>query len=99
MGHFQDLLRFNNKMMRALDNYILNRFGFRIHEFSTSRFAAENTKPGLLFHDRFDAIAPYHASVDVHKKWKGSQLVTTERLGHSMHQEQVNDQIISFLEA
>ena len=99
MGHYQDLLRFNDKVMQALDDYIQKRFGFRIHEFSASRFAAENTKQGLLFHDRFDAIAPYHASVAVHKKWKNSKLITTERLGHSMHQEEVNDQIISFLDA
>ena len=99
MEVYQDLLRFNDRMMRALDKYIHTRFGFHIHEFSTSKFAAENTKLGLLFHDRFDAIAPYHASVAVHKKWKDSELVTTERLGHSMHQEEVNDRIISFLEA
>ncbi|NAY92982.1 alpha/beta fold hydrolase [Muricauda sp. JGD-17] len=99
MGHYQDLLRFNDRVMQTLDNYILKRFGFRIHDFSASRFVKNNTKKGLLFHDRFDAIAPYHASVAVHEAWKGSQLVTTEGLGHSMHQEEVNNQIIDFLEA
>jgi len=99
MEHYQDLLRFNDRVMKVLDNYIHDRFGFRIREFSTSRFAESNTKKGLLFHDRFDAITPYHASVQVNKKWKESQLVTTEGLGHSMHQEDVNNQIISFLEA
>ena len=85
--------------MKVLDNYIEKRFGFKIHDFSTSKFAETNTKKGLLFHDRFDAITPYHASVQVNKKWNGSQLVTTEGLGHSMHQEDVNNQIISFLES
>ncbi|HAF77707.1 MAG TPA: alpha/beta hydrolase, partial [Maribacter sp.] len=56
-----------------------------------------NTKKGLLFHDRFDKIAPYHASVDVHKHWKGSEFISTEGFGHSMHQDEVNDKIISFL--
>lgn len=99
MDHYQELLRFNNRVMKVLDDDIQNRFGFKIREFSTSKFAESNTKMGLLFHDRFDAITPYHASVAVHKKWKGSQLVTTEGLGHSMHQEDVNNQIITFLEA
>lgn len=99
MDHYQDLLRYNNRVKQALDDYILNRFGFRIHDFSTSKFAETNTKKGLLFHDRFDAITPYHASVKVSEKWKGSTLVTTEGLGHSMHQEHVNEQIISFLQA
>lgn len=99
MEHYQDLLRFSDRVMKILDDYVHNRFGFRIRDFSTSRFAESNTKKGLLFHDRFDAITPYHASVQVNKKWNGSQLVTTEGLGHSMHQEDVNNQIISFLEA
>ncbi|MEW2922820.1 alpha/beta hydrolase [Muricauda sp. ANG21] len=99
MQHYQDLLRFNDGVMKVLDKYVQDRFGFKIHDFSTSKFAETNSKKGLLFHDRFDAITPYHASVAVHKKWKGSQLVTTEGLGHSMHQEDVNNQIITFLEA
>ena len=56
-----------------------------------------NTKKGLLFHDRFDSITPYHASEQVHAAWKDSALITTEDLGHSMHQNEVNDQIIAFL--
>ncbi|RDY60739.1 alpha/beta hydrolase [Flagellimonas nanhaiensis] len=99
MEHYQDLLRFNNRVMKALDDYILNRFGFRIREFSTSKFAKSNSRKGLLFHDRLDAIAPYHASEKVNKNWKDSQLVSTQGLGHSMHQDEVNEQIIAFLEA
>src|SRR5690606_20771036 len=99
MAHFQDILKFNDRFMQLLDDYVLDRFGFRIHEFSTSRFAKSINKKGLLFHDRLDAITPYHASVQVNANWKGSQLVSTEGLGHSMHQDDVNDQIITFLEA
>jgi pimeloyl-ACP methyl ester carboxylesterase len=46
-----------------------------------------------------DTITPYHASVQLHENWKGSILISTEGLGHSMHQDDVNDQIVSFLEA
>lgn len=99
MEHFQSILKFNDRMMKHLDDYVFDRFGFRVHEFSTSRFARSIDKKGLLFHDRLDAITPYHASVQVNANWKGSQLVSTEGLGHSMHQDDVNDQIISFLEA
>lgn len=99
MEHFQDMLRLSNRFMGHLNQYILKRFGFQIHEFSSSRFAKSNTKKGLLFHDRFDVLAPYHASEQVSANWKGSELVSTEGLGHSMHQDAVNDQIIEFLEA
>lgn len=99
MEHYQYLLKFNNRVMKALDNYIFKRFGFNIHDFSTSKYAKSNTKKGLLFHDKLDAIAPYHASKMVNANWEDSTLVSTEGLGHSMHQEDVNNQIISFLEA
>lgn len=99
MEHFQNILKFNNRVMKHLDDYVLNRFGFKINEFSTSKFAQSISKKGLLFHDKHDLITPYHASVAVNKNWKGSQLVSTEGLGHSMHQDDVNDQIVSFLEA
>ncbi|WP_136464993.1 alpha/beta hydrolase [Flagellimonas onchidii] len=99
MDHFQQILKFNNRFMSVLNDYIYNRFGFQIREFSTSKFAASNTKMGLLFHDKLDIVAPYHASEQVHTNWKGSKLVSTEGLGHSMHQEEINNQIIEFLEA
>ena len=99
MEHFQDLLKFNNRVMKHLDDYVYDRFGFKIDEFSTSKFAQSISKKGLLFHDKHDKITPYHASVAVNKNWKDSKLVSTEGLGHSMHQDDVNDQIVSFLEA
>ncbi|AWX43760.1 hypothetical protein HME9304_00751 [Flagellimonas maritima] len=99
MEHYQSLLKFNDRVMKALDAYIFKRFGFHIRDFSTSKFALKNTKKGLLFHDRFDLIAPYHASEKVHENWRNSKLVTTEGLGHSMHQEEVNNQIVEFLQA
>ena len=98
LDQYRDLLKLNNKVMKYLDNYILERFGFKIDEFSTAEFARSISKKGLLFHDKLDKIAPYNASVMVHKNWNDSRLISTEGLGHSMHQDNVNDQIISFLE-
>ncbi|MEO9511921.1 MAG: alpha/beta hydrolase [Flavobacteriaceae bacterium] len=97
MDHYQDILKFNNRFMKILDDYILGRFGFKIRDFSTSEFAKSNAKKGLLFHDRLDKVAPYHASENVQKNWFGSELISTEGLGHSMHQEEVNDKIVTFL--
>lgn len=99
MEHYQQLLGFNNRVMNHLERYIKDRFGFGIRDFSTSRFSQKIDKKALIFHDRLDPITPYHASVQLHGNWKGSTLVSTEGLGHSMHQDQVNDQIVSFLEA
>jgi pimeloyl-ACP methyl ester carboxylesterase len=99
MAQYQHILKFNDRVLHCLDGYVQHRFGFLITEFSTSRFVKTNTKKGLLLHDKFDAITPYHASVKVQANWKNSRLITTEGLGHSMHQEAVNDQILDFLKS
>ncbi|MBT8186747.1 MAG: alpha/beta hydrolase [Croceitalea sp.] len=98
MAHFQDILKFNDKVMKAMDTYVKKWFGLHIHEFSSAHFVANNYKKGLLFHDEDDAQIAFGASKKVHKHWKGSQFIGTKGLGHSMHQEQVNNQIIEFLE-
>lgn len=97
LSHFKALLGFNDRVASALRAYILKRFDFTVKELSSSRFVQTNTKRGLLFHDRFDTITPYHASKHVHAEWKDSALITTEGLGHSMHQNEVNDKIVAFL--
>ena len=97
MDHYQSLLKFNNKVRQALNNRLKEWFNFYFHEFSSAIFVKENTKKGLLFHDKEDIQVPYEASVKVQKHWKGSTLITTQGLGHSMHQEEINNQIISFL--
>ncbi|MDO6517661.1 alpha/beta fold hydrolase [Zobellia uliginosa] len=97
MDHYQKLLNFNDKVRKALEAFVLDRFGFTVNEFSSSRFAKKNTKKGLLLHDELDKLAPFHASEAVHAQWKGSTFIRTKGLGHSMHQEHVNDQIVDFL--
>lgn len=97
MHHYQRLLKFNNNVWKAMDKRLKIWFDFHFHEFSSARFVANNTKKGLLFHDKLDQQVAYTESVKVHENWKGSKLVLTEGLGHSMHQDRVNQQIIAFL--
>lgn len=99
MDHYQNLLKFNNRVMRALDNYFQMHFGFGIQDFSTSKFAEKLQVKGLLIHDELDAIAPFSASERVHARWKDSKFIRTQGLGHSMHQEEVNHQIADFLKS
>lgn len=96
-GYFQQLLNLNPRVMEGMDLLFKERFGYHFHEFSTSRFARSIPKKGLLFHDTLDVAAPFHASEQVHAHWEDSILVATEGLGHSMHQEEVNNRIVTFL--
>ncbi len=97
IDYYQNLVRFNNTVRAAMDKRLKEWFNFYFHEFSSARFVATNTKKGLLFHDEEDAQVPFSASKKVHQHWQGSKLITTKGLGHSMHQDAVNEQIIAFL--
>lgn len=99
MNNYQRLVGFNNRVLSALDHYFKKRFSFGISEFSMSELVKKIEQQGLLIHDLKDPIAPYTAAIRMQKNWKNAKLITTEGLGHSLHQEQVNNQIIAFLEA
>ena len=99
MGHYQQMLKFNNRVLSALNQYFIRHFGFAIDDFSTSRFASKLQLKGLLIHDKLDKVAPVSSSERVHANWKNSQLILTEGLGHSLHQEEINLKIIDFLKS
>lgn len=98
MDHYQNLLNFSDRVREAMNKRLKEWFGYYFDEFSSAHFVKDNTIKGLLFHDEEDSQVPVEASKKVHAHWKGSHLVTTKGLGHSMHQEVVNDQLIEFLQ-
>lgn len=97
MRQYKNILGLSKRMMRLQEEYFINTFGLKFADFSSSKFAKEVTKKGLLIHDELDEIAPIWSSQQVHQNWKGSKLITTKGLGHSLHQDKVRDQIVDFL--
>ena len=99
MAHYQNLLKFNDKVLKGLDQHIYEHYNFRIKDISTPMFGRSITQKGLIIHDEWDAITPFSASERLHKNWKNSRLIKTQGLGHSLHQEELNLQIIDFLKS
>ena len=99
MVHYQQLLKFNDVVMKGLDNYFMEQFGYRIHEFSTSTFKGHLPKKGLIIHDEEDSIAPFSASEQVHASWENSTFYKTKGFGHSMHQDEVSHHILDFIKS
>ncbi|ASO03764.1 alpha/beta fold hydrolase [Arenibacter algicola] len=97
MAHYQNLVRFNNKVLEALDKHVYEHFNYRVHDISTPKFAKSIAQQGLIIHDEWDTITPFNASERLHQNWKNSSLIKTTGLGHSLHQEDINLQIVDFL--
>ncbi len=99
MKQYKLLLGLSNTLMKAIELHFTELFDLKFSDFSTSKFAKEITKKGLLIHDNLDTIAPYWASEQVHANWKNSTLITTSGLGHSLHQDSVRNDILNFLKS
>ncbi len=99
MSHYQNLLNFNNKVLKGLDQHLYEHHNFRINDISTPKFAKSITQKGLIIHDEWDTITPFSASERLHKNWKNSRLIKTQGLGHSLQQEDLNLQIVDFLKS
>lgn len=98
IDHFQDLLDLKPGLMNALREYVVQEFGLEVDDFSSPAFVKDSEIQGLLFHDRLDPVTPFRASESVHSQWRKSKLIATEGLGHSMHQQGINQQIVDFLQ-
>lgn len=97
MVHYQNLLSFNNTVLSELKNYIYSQYEIEVANFSAAKFSESIEQKGFIIHDELDLIVPYSSAEKIHGQWKNSSLLKTSGLGHSLHQEEVNQKIIEFL--
>jgi len=98
MKDYQQLLGLSERIMKALERYIISQYGFGFEEFSGAAFAKAISIPGLLIHDKEDTIVPVKASRAIASQWKDSRYIETEGLGHSLYQDKIRQTIIRFLQ-
>jgi esterase/lipase len=93
---YQNTIGFNKRVYRLLDQLIEKEIKVGIKEFSTSKFTYENLGKLLILHDRLDPTIPLWQAERIQKK-VGGELFITEGFGHSMHQKEVCQKIMEFL--
>ena len=93
---YQNTIRFNKRVYRLLDQLIEKEIKVGIKEFSTSKFTYENLGELLILHDRLDPTIPLWQAERIQKN-VGGELFITEGFGHSMHQKEVCQKIMEFL--
>lgn len=93
---YQNTIGFNKRVYRLLDQLIEKEIKVGIKEFSTSKFTYENLGELLILHDRLDPTIPLWQAERIQKN-VGGELFITEGFGHSMHQKEVCQKIMEFL--
>ncbi len=97
IDNYISMLSLNRKMLPLLENKFVNRFNFKLADFSGQKFASEFTIPGLIAHDTSDKIVAFAEGKKIASNWKNSQFIETSGLGHGMHDDDLYDKVIEFL--
>jgi pimeloyl-ACP methyl ester carboxylesterase len=90
------MLSMNKRMARLLNEFFTTKYNIHIPEFTTAHFENSFALEGLIAHDSTDPIVPYVEGKKLAHAWTKAQFITTENLGHSMHDEYLYEQITTF---
>lgn len=99
LNRYTKMLGYNQRITNQLNLTIIDRFGDKPENFSTSKFSESIQSKGLIIHDELDKIIPYSDALLIKKSFKNSILITTSGLGHSLNDETVAAHIYDFIDA
>ncbi len=94
---YVDMMSYNKRIERQINNLTFERFGKYPKDFSTARFIEKATFESLIIHDEKDPIIPYSDALLINSHFKNSKLLTTHNLGHSLNNNAVTNQIVDFI--
>ncbi|MFZ4105562.1 alpha/beta fold hydrolase [Flavobacterium sp.] len=99
MENYFILLSLNKKVQKQFKDYIQSRFNIAIEDFSASKFLKETTISGIIAHDLEDSVVLFKESTKIASAWKTAQFIETKGFGHSMHDANLYQTIVEFLES
>jgi pimeloyl-ACP methyl ester carboxylesterase len=99
MRGYQKLTGFNNRVYENLNSLLKKTYGFRIEEFNTADFAATISVPSLIVHNEDDKIVPVEAMYHIAARMPQSRMYLSKTGGHSLHTDEVVEQVVQFLDS
>jgi pimeloyl-ACP methyl ester carboxylesterase len=97
-NNFVKLLSLNNRIKHKLEKYYLEKFSIDINEFSAHKCAHNFTQKALIAHDTEDKVVLIDEGRKYADTWKNSIYIETSGLGHSMHDADLYQKIVAFIE-
>ncbi len=96
-SYYKQTLKLSQRTSKLILNEFERVFQNPVTYFSTTRFAADVSIPGLIIHDEDDKETPYHYALKINQAWKDSTLITTKGLGHNLKSNEVMEEVIKFI--
>lgn len=96
--NYVNLLSMNSKMNELLEQHFSNKFQIDAALFSAKLFGEKLNIKGLIAHDENDTVVAFAEGEKIADGWKNASFITTKGLGHSLHDDDLYQKIVSFLE-
>jgi esterase/lipase len=97
LDNYSRMLNLNSKVYEQLVHYIKTRFKINIEEFSGVQFLKNTTIQGIIAHDSSDDVVAFEEGKKMSQSWKRAKFIETKGLGHSLHDDQLYQNIYQFL--
>ena len=96
--NFVSLLSLNKKIKEQLEKYYQEKFNIPIADFSGHKFAENFTQKAFIAHDIDDKVVLIDEGRKYKSTWKNKIYIETTGLGHSMHDADLYQKIIAFIQ-
>jgi pimeloyl-ACP methyl ester carboxylesterase len=97
-NNFVKLLSLNNRIKYKLEKYYFEKFSIDINEFSAHKFAQNFTQKALIAHDSEDKVVLIDEGRKYADAWENAIYIETKGLGHSLHDADLYQKIVAFIE-
>jgi pimeloyl-ACP methyl ester carboxylesterase len=97
INNFCLLLSLNRRLKKYLTTEFEKQLDFSVVNFTAINFAAKIKTPVMVVHDRSDRIVSFDESQKIIKHWKYMTFIETEKLGHSLHDDQLYQKICNYI--
>lgn len=95
--NYINLLGLNAKTVTLLEDFFIQRFRFKVEEFSGKIFSAKITTNGFIAHDIDDDVVSFEEGKKIATSWTSATFIETKGLGHSMHNDELYQKVCAFL--
>jgi esterase/lipase len=98
-NNYIKLLTLNAKISQGIESHYEKIFKMAVDDFNSHLFVLDITSNGLIIHDKKDKIVNHKEALKIATNWKKSELITTSKLGHSLHDKEVYEKLIDFIQS
>lgn len=97
LNNYAGILSLNSNVFLMLKKHFLDNFRINTDDFCGDLFASKIKVKGFLAHDKDDTVVAFKEGKKIADAWPEAEFITTEGLGHSMHDEGLYKRIYNFL--